>query len=134
MSLSELIDSCLISDREMQVRLGQFWYPIDVTENEEMEEILNDCNSGRVWLQERDYGSSGCSGNRQFAAFTQLDWTPLVDKRPFHTHAHRTGTLINEGIPVYYSTCYRTVSISYCLLIKKGLRHIDVKYRHVKLN
>ena len=79
MSLSELIDSCLMSEKEMlvcekemQVRLGQFWYPIDVTESKETEDILTDCNSGKIWLQEREYRSYGSSGNCRFAVFI---WT-----------------------------------------------------------
>ena len=64
MSLSALIDSCLVNDKEMSVQIGPHWYPIDVTESKEMEEILNDCSAGRMWLQEREYkGYGGSSGN-----------------------------------------------------------------------
>lgn len=62
----KLIDSCLVNDKEMSVQLGQHWYPIDVTESKEMEEILNDCSSGRMWLQERaDYHGYGCSSDSE---------------------------------------------------------------------
>lgn len=71
-SLSELIDSCLVSEKEMQVQIGQFWYPIDVSDNKEMEEILNDCSTGKIWLQERDHYGGSSGNSRHFAVPIKL--------------------------------------------------------------
>lgn len=70
---AKLIDSCLVSEKEMQVRLGQFWYPIDVNESKETEDILTDCNSGRIWLQEREYRSYGSSDSESMSGGSDVD-------------------------------------------------------------